>query len=162
LATLTIDCGASLLELPVRPPRPEDNALPPFGPAEEAQDTPAIFHPVESSYPRRITRDLLSGRMVVDFPRWTQRKELTDIGQTHSAEGMARYVVVDGDPLSARCETFYHVEIARPDATITHESRGALSCSATEFRVEMEVVLKEAGREVFRRAWDERIPRDMV
>lgn len=162
LATLTIDCGGSWLELPVRPPRPEDGALPPFGPAEEAPDTPTVFHPAETRFPRSITLDLLSGRMTVDFPRWTQRKELTDIGQTHTAEGMARYEIVDGDPLSARCETFYRVEIARPDATITHESRGDLTCDATHFRVRMEVVLHEDGREVFRNAWDERIPRDMV
>ncbi len=162
LATITVDCGGSALEAPVRPPRPEDDALPPFGPAEEAPDTPAVFHPAETRFPRRVSRDLLSGRMTVDFPRWTQRKELTDIGQTHSAEGMARYEITDGDPLSARCETFYRVEIARPDAAITHESRGDLTCDATHFRVRMEIVLRQDGREVFRNAWDERIPRDMV
>lgn len=162
LATLTIDGAGSALELPVRPPRPEDEALPPFGPPEEAPDTPFVLHPVESAHPRRVTRDLLSGRMVVDFPRWTACKEMTDIGQTHRTEGMARYEITDGDPLSARCETFYKVEIARPDATVIHESRGDLTCDATHFRVRMDVVLREDGQEVFRRAWDERIPRDMV
>jgi predicted acyl esterase len=162
LATLTVDCPASALVLPVRPPRAEDDALEPFGPAQEAQDTPVVWHPVERSHPRRVTRDLLSGRMVVDFPRWTARKEMPDIAQTHATEGFARYAITDGDPLSATCETGYRVEIARPDATIRHESRGRLTCDATHFRVEAEVVLSEDGREVFRRAWDERIPRDMV
>jgi putative CocE/NonD family hydrolase len=162
LATLTVDCAGSTLELPVRPPQSEDEALLPFGPPEEAPDTPAILHPVESSFPRRVTRDLLSGRMVVDFPRWTGRKELTDIGQTHTTEGLARYEIIDGDPLSARCETYYRIEIARPDATVVHESRGDLTCDATHFRVRMDVVLHEDGQEVFRRGWDERIPRDMV
>lgn len=100
--------------------------------------------------------------MVVDFPRWTYRKEMPDIGQVHASEGHARYVVTDGDPLSARCETCYRVEVARPDATFAHESHGTLSCDATHFRVEAEVVLLEDGQEVFRRAWDERIPRDMA
>jgi predicted acyl esterase len=162
LATLTVHCGTSALELPIRPRRPEDEALPPFGPPEEAPDTPAILHPVESRFPRRVTRDLMSGRMTVDFPRWTSHRDLTDIGQTHVAEGMARYEITDGDPLSARCETFYKVEIRRPDATVTHESRGDLTCDATHFRIRMDVVLHEDGQEVFRRAWDERILRDMV
>ena len=100
--------------------------------------------------------------MVVDFPRWTGRKEITDIGQTHTTEGLARYEIIDGDPLSARCETYYRIEIARPDATVVHESRGDLTCDATHFRVRMDVVLHEDGQEVFRRGWDERIPRDMV
>ncbi len=36
----------------------------------------------------------------------------------------------DGDPLSARCETTYSVEIERPDGVFGHESHGALSCDA--------------------------------
>jgi putative CocE/NonD family hydrolase len=162
LATLTVDCAASALVLPVRPPRPEDADLAPFGPPEQAPDTPALAHPVATRFPRRVTRDLLSGRMTVDFPRWTSHKELTDISQTHRSEGLARYVITEDDPLSATCETWYRVEIVRPDATITHESRGVLDCDATHFRIRMEVVLQEDGREVFRRDWDERIPRDLV
>ena len=45
LATLTIDTGATMLTLPVRPPRPEDATLRPFDPPESAPEAPMIDHP---------------------------------------------------------------------------------------------------------------------
>ena len=34
---------------------------------------PVTRDPVEQTHPRRVVRDLLSGRMTVDFPRWNRR-----------------------------------------------------------------------------------------
>src|SRR5690606_37716821 len=64
LATLTLEAGD--LTLPVRPPQPEDEALRPFDPPESAAQTPQTHHLVEGAALRRVTRDLLSGRMTVD------------------------------------------------------------------------------------------------
>jgi predicted acyl esterase len=162
LATLTVRCGASALVLPVRPPRPEDEALRPFDPPEMAEQTPVIHHPVPDPAVRRITRDLLSGEIAVDFPRWNYAMEMTDIGQTQISKGTCRHLITDGDPLSARTETDNRVEIRRPDTTIVHHSTGSLSCDATHFIVEMKLRVSENGTEVFARDWHERIPRDMV
>jgi putative CocE/NonD family hydrolase len=159
LVTLTVQCGESLLELPVRPPRPEDANLRAFDPPEAAQTTPHRYLPVEET-PRRITRDLFSGRMTVEFGRWTEAKEMPDIGQTYTSAGVVRHEITDGDPLSARTVTDYRVEVARSDTVIEHHSVGVLSCDATHFRVEMDLVIRERGEEVFRRRWDERIARD--
>jgi predicted acyl esterase len=159
LVTLTVHCGESWLELPVRPPRPEDAQLRAFDPPEAAETTPHRYLPVEE-HPRRITRDLLSGRMTVDFGRWTETKEMPDIGQTYAARGLVRHEITEGDPLSARTLTDYRVEVTRADTVIEHHSTGVLSCDATQFRVEMELVIREGGAEVFRRRWDERIARD--
>ena len=117
---------------------------------------------MEKSNQRRVTRDLLSGRMTVDFPRWTFRKEMTDIGAVSSSTAQARYEIVDGDPLSASMSTQYDVEIQRPDTTIFHRSVGRLSCTANHFIVETTVSVGENGQEIFRRSWNERIARDMV
>jgi len=160
LATLTIACGDSHLDLPVRPPRPEDDDLRAFDPPEEATQTPSEYLAAEKSHPRKVVRDLLSGEIVVDFPRWTFRKRLTDIDQTHASDGYARYRIVEGDPLSARIEAGYTVDIVRPDATIRHESRGVMTCDAQDFIIETELRLFENGEEVFSRDWLERIPRD--
>ena len=162
LATLTITCGESWLDLPVRPADPADADLRPFDPPESAPPAPATAHEVEEGHPRRVTRDLLSGLLTVDFPRWTSESEMHDIAQTHRSEGFVRHQVVDGDPLSASMTTEYKVEIRRPDATITHHSWGTMSCDATHFTIEMALVLGEDGRQVFERRWHERIPRDMV
>lgn len=114
-ATLTLDLGATALVLPVRPPRAEDAALRPFDPPESAAQTPAIHHPAPAGHPRRVERDLLSGAMTVDFPRWTYDTEMTDIGIRQRSTGHARYRIVEGDPLSAAMETAYRVDQIRAD-----------------------------------------------
>ncbi|MCB2135505.1 MAG: CocE/NonD family hydrolase [Rhodobacteraceae bacterium] len=162
LATLTLACGKCWLDLPVRPENPADADLRAFDPPVSAPPAPAIKHPVPEGHPRRVTRDLLSGRMAVDFPRWTYETEMTDIAQTHRCEGFVRHEVIDGDPLSASMSTEYKIEIRRPDAVITHHSWGSMACDATNFIIKMNIVLTEDGKEVFARHWHERIPRDMV
>ena len=111
---------------------------------------------------RKVTRDLLSGLMTVDFPRWTLKKEMPDIGQTHISEGLARYEIIDGDPLSAKIITDFRVELARNDTTITHHSHGTMTCDAKNFMIEMDLEILENGVSQFQRKWRERIKRDMV
>ncbi len=132
--------GDSWLELPVRPARPSDADLPAFGPSVSAPQTPCTYHPVEGA-PRRIIRDLLSGKMVVDFPRWTYSKTMPDIDQTQTSVGIVRYEITDGDPTSAAMSTDYQAETAFPNVTIRHHSTGRLSCTATHFRVQMTLEL---------------------
>ena len=87
---------------------------------------------------------------------------MPDIAQTHTTSGLSRYTIIDGDPLSARTDTEFNVEIRRKDATIIHRSTGSLTCDATHFIVDMKVRLLEDGEQVFERTWHERIRRDMV
>lgn len=164
-AMVTVHLGDSALELPVRPLRPEDAALRAFDPPEAAaadsqHELPP--NPAAAVIRRTVTRNLLSGESVVDFPRWIYATEMPAIGQTHRGTGIARYRITDGDPLSARCETRYTVQIERSDGVFTHESEGALSCDATHFIVNMRLRISENGAEVFARDWHERIPRDHI
>lgn len=160
LATLTLSCGESRLVLPVRPPRPEDEHLRTFDPPVSGAQTPVTDHPAPPGHPRRVTRDLLSGRMSVDFPRWTHAREIHAIGQTHRSAGHVRYTITDGDPLSAEVTTDYSVTIERPDAVIGHVSHGRMTCDAQDFIIEMTLEITEDGAVIFRRDWHERIPRD--
>lgn len=165
LAMLTVTLGDSVLVLPVRPPDPADADLRPFEAPEAAASDLEHALPPDPADPvirRSVTRDLLTGEMVVDFPRWTYATEMPTIGQTHRGTGLARYRITDGDPLSARCETRYTVRIERPDGIFTHESEGSLSCDATHFLVDMRLRITENGTEVFEREWHERIARDHV
>ncbi|MEZ5798065.1 MAG: CocE/NonD family hydrolase [Paracoccaceae bacterium] len=159
-ATLTIDTGATVLALPVRPPRPEDAGLRRFDPAEAAPQSPVIDHPCAPAAPRRITRDLLSGRITVDFPRWTYDHEYPDIGIRQASDGHARYEITEGDPLSARMSTHYHVTQTRADGVFTHDSTSSLTCDAGHFHLTAEIVISENGREIHRRHWQRAIPRD--
>lgn len=160
LATLTVDLGGTSLVLPVRPPRPEDAALRPFDPPELAPQCPLIDHPVMASHPRRVTRDLLSGRITVDFPRWCYDHEFPDIGIRQSSEGHARYSITEGDPLSAAMETAYRVDQTRADGVFSHESRSRMTCDERHFHFWAETVIRENGAEIARREWSEEIPRD--
>ena len=162
LATLTVQLGESWLELPVRPSRPEDANLPDFGPVEAAPQTPYTYHAVADAPQRRVTRDLLSGKMVVDFPRWTYSKTMPDIGQTQASVGLVRYEITDGDPVSAAMTTDYQLTTTFPEATIHHHSTGRLSCTATHFRVQQTLAVHDGDTLIFKREWDEEIARDMV
>ena len=160
LATLTLHLGDSALELPVRPPNPMDATLRAFDPAEGAASDAEHPLPLDDGPRRTVTRDLMTGEMVVDFPRWTYATHMPAIGQTHRGHALCRHIITDGDPLSATCETSYAVRIERPDGVFEHESHGTLTCDATHFRVQMTLRLSENGEQVFARDWDERIPRD--
>ncbi len=162
LATLSLRTGDSALTLPVRPPRSEDAALRPFDPPEAAPQTPQTYHPVSDGPARRIERDLLSGRMTVDFPRWVSSVEMPDIGHVQNSCGLARFEITDGDPLSATAITRYRVEIQRRDCTAVHESEGRMTCDATHFRVEMDLTIRENDTVIFTRHWDEKFARDHV
>jgi hypothetical protein len=164
LATLTISLGDSAMDLPVRPPDPADAGLRVFDPAECAAPDPVQDLPLPDGWPvrRSVRRDLLSGETVVDFARNTYATYYPTLDQTHRGTGFARYVITDGDPLSARCETHFKSVIERPDTTVRHQSAGSLTCDATHFRVRMHLRVFENEREVFARDWDERIARDHV
>ncbi|MCV2867076.1 CocE/NonD family hydrolase [Defluviimonas sp. WL0002] len=160
LATLTVTTGESRLALPVRPPDADDENLRRFDAPEMAAPTPAVDLAVKPAARRSIRRDLLSGEMIVDFPRWTYAQRMPDIGQTVTSDAITRFRIIDGDPLSATCETECNVEIARDDGRFGHHSTGRLTCDEQSFRVEVRLRVTENGATVFERNWDERIPRD--
>ena len=160
LATVTVALGESHMALPIRPADTKDEELRPFDPPVCAAPTPTVEHPIDAVAQRSVYRNLLTGQMTVDFPRYTYNTEMTDIGRTVIATGLSRYTITDGDPLSARCETEFAVRIVRPDGVFGHESKGSLTCDATHFIVEMELRISENGEQSFSRSWHERIPRD--
>lgn len=162
LATVTVEMGASTLILPVRPPDPADALLRAFDPPEQAAQCPVIWHETAPTHPRRVVRDLLTGQMVVDFPRWTYACEMVDISQTVTSSGHVRFLITDDDPLSAVCETEYAVTLARPDVVAGHWNRGRLWCDATHFHVEVDLRVTEDGVTVFENRWRERFARDHV
>ena len=162
LATLTVALGRSHLTLPVRPPRPEDASLRPFGPPESAPQTPAIWHKAAEKLPRRVTRDLLTGRMTVDFPRWTYALEMPDIATTTTSKGYARFEITDGDPLSAETTCEYHVTLNRPEVEAGHHSHTRMTCDASHFHLETALQVTENGTEIFQRTWTRSFPRDFI
>ncbi|WP_374372893.1 CocE/NonD family hydrolase [Tabrizicola sp.] len=162
LAMLTFDLDAAELVLPRRPLRAEDAALRAFDPPELAPQSPVIDHPGAPGHPRRVTRDLLSGKITVDFPRWCYDHEFPDIGIRQASEGHARYEITEGDPLSAAMETRYRVVQTREDGVFTHDSQSRMTCDEKAFHIWAETVIRENGTEIARQEWREEVPRDHV
>ena len=161
LATLTVTLGQSHLTLPIRAPRPEDATLRPFDPPEEAPQTPTIWHSSEK-LPRRVSRDLITGQMTVDFPRWTYICEMPDIATTTTSHGYARFHITDGDPLSAETICEYHVTLKRPEVKATHHSKTRMTCDANHFHLTTDLQVHENDIEIFTRHWQRSIPRDFI
>ena len=162
LATLTLYTDHSWLDLPVRPADPADAMLRPFGPPQSAPRTAQTEVATPSAHPRAVRHDLLSGQMTVDFPRWTYETRMPDIATTSRSAGYARHIITDGDPLSARTEVGYSVDLERSGTKASHVSRGVLTCDATHFRLQTDLTVLENDVRIFHRTWDERIARDMV
>ena len=160
--TLTLTNGATTLSLPVRPENPADAQLRPFDAPQSAANTPAVWHATPPAHPRRVVRDLMSGRMSVDFPRWTYECEMTDTATTVTSSGYARFEVALSDPLTAEttCETT--VTLKRPDMTAGHHSKTRMTCDATHFHLETEMQVTEDGTEIFRRSWQKSFRRDLI
>ena len=161
-ATLTFDLERCALSLPRRPARPEDANLRAFDPPESAPNTPAIYHPVPPKNPRKVVRHLLSGKMAVDFPRWTYDCEMTDINQRVTSDGFARFEITDGDPLSAATECGYTVTLARADVVAAHASGTKMTCDAKHFHLTTWLEVSENGVVIARRDWQQSFPRDNV
>jgi hypothetical protein len=156
----------STLELPVRAPGPEDDALPPF----EAALVPAgLSQATVGGGPggRAYRHDLADGSM-----SWTYR--YVDGGNVVLPNGWeseewntVRYDVREDDPLSAMVRVRIESVLRRGSQgrfrIVTH---GQMTCDATRFFVEDEVRVSEgedgAEREVFARRWFHEAPRDCV
>ena len=75
-------------------------------------------------------------------------------------DGMAiRTRIHPGDPLRARAAIEQRTELRRGDWSVAVETGVEISCTHEVFRVEARIAASAAGRTVFERRWDERVPR---
>ncbi|MDX6594044.1 MAG: uncharacterized protein QOJ13_3240 [Gaiellales bacterium] len=161
-ATLAVVTGAvSALELPVRPPRPDDDALRPF----EAPEAAALEHVTElfsAPHTRTVEHDVATGRQEVATElSYFDGCRLSD-GLEYRERARDTQVIVTGDPLSAetRCERVITIE--RDDFRIRVEARATMSSTDDAFMVTNEIDAYEGNVRVAARRWSRVIPRDLV
>jgi hypothetical protein len=153
-AVLTLHEGG--LELPVHaggaaeewaPPRP---FVPAGARAEEVAPPRAA---------RRIERDLLTGevRLVIEEASGVQR--LGDHRKEVSEETVETWGIHPDDPLSARATIGWVQRHAGDGWSIETEARVAMTSTAEAFGMTATLIARDGGVEVFRRDWDERVPR---
>ncbi len=156
--SLSIDPGASMLEVPVRPNL--DDTEPSFGPPEQAREgSTAVVRPESSE---RIEEVLPDGRR--------RLKLITDGGLArHDATGMETGKVIteiwdihEEDPLSARTETRWSYTVGRESWQTRTETWTEMTCDADSFHIRASLEAFEGEVRLIERRWAFSIPRDGV
>jgi uncharacterized protein len=165
--TLSVRTGPSFLELPVRPPRPEDDQLRPFDPPESA---PGTTHKKLRQMPMRrtIEIDLATTEMVYtlrsdggEFDGASlARIEEIDLNLGYTL--LKRYRILENDPLSAQTEFSQTAIMRRGDWAIRVECRTRLSATADTFQFAGELEAFEGDHLFKRHDWTLAIPRALL
>jgi hypothetical protein len=163
---LTLAGGACRLELPVRPPRAEDDELPAF---EAALVPPGLGAQTVGGGPgdRRYVRDLGEGSVSWTYHYVDGGNVILPNGWESEEWNTVTYEVREGDPLSAAVHVHVESVLRRGDqGCFRIVTLGQMSCDATTFFVEDEVRVTEGEdgdeRQVFARTWRHEAPRDFV
>lgn len=160
--TLTLHVGAGCaLTLPVRPMRPEDEAIA-FEEPEEPEPYPSTT--LRTDVGRRIVEhDLATGRIDLRFD-WDEGG-LVRLEQTNTEieyTSTALYSVRQGDPLSATVECEHGAALRRPGWDTHNRARATMTATETAFHVTSTLEAFESGRRVWARTWTHVFPRDLL
>ncbi len=159
--TLTVFTGASRLALPVRPPRPEDELVPPFASPECAAPLP--FETLRApAGARTLERDAGGHLRLVWKEDDLGRGRLARDGLEWEAVGTDTFTIVDGHPLSAAVRCEWTIALGRGDWQTRIETESTMSADAGAFRLTNAVDAYEGGVRVFAQTSSRAIPRDLV
>jgi uncharacterized protein len=116
---------------------------------------------VVSGRPSRweIARDEATGMAGIEAADWSAF-EFPDEGLRCEEGHVYSTGVLDDDPLSARVEGRTRFGLRRPGVDVVAEASGRLTCTESEFVVELDLEVTRDGRPFHSRSWRERIPRD--
>jgi putative CocE/NonD family hydrolase len=166
-AVLTLLCGASSLELPVRPPREADAALRAFQPPEQGPvEEPTALRPLQ--FVRELGRDLTSNETIYRLHSdagelgGASLVRIDAIGLEIGKRFEKQYRIGESDPLSARMEVHYTTSFRRDDWAVSVDVRTALSATRDAFQLKSSLEAHEGETRIFSRRWDLSIPRDLV
>jgi uncharacterized protein len=158
--TLTITTGgASGLRLPIRAPRPEDDALPAFGPPVTAP--PLAVTLLRPAAPlQTIAREPATGVTSYAMTRDFSGAQRLPNGLEYHDDDPVTLSIREGDPLSAavRCErTILQV---RDDWRVRIELRSEMTADADDYLISTAIDAYESDTRVHSRTFTARVPRD--
>ena len=166
-ATLTVYTESCHLELPVRPPDPDDAQLPVFEPPERAPNTDWQTLG-QSAFRRQAETDPASGDSVSEMRSGYDAQGQVVLGR-HPVVGIdggdgteIRTRIHPADPLRARAAMAQRTLLRRGKWSVSVETEVAISCRADVFRVEARLAACEGEKPVFERRWDEEVPREGI
>jgi hypothetical protein len=154
--------GVSRLELPVRPPRPEDATLAAFAPPESGPALPVDELPGPWRQGRILTRRIASGLSELQFFQDSPAVRLLESGTEIEELTEDCYSIVDGDPLSASVTCRWSIRIGRDGWRTRIESESVMSATAEDFLVTNRLEAFEDDARVFADVSQATIPRDLA
>lgn len=160
--TLSIFTGqASRLILPVRPPRAEDDRVPPF---ELPESSPPLKFEQVKSYARKraVQRDI--GRKTLDLTDVSDggRKKLLPDGLEFYSRSSEVFSIFETDPLSAAIRCEHTMGMQRGEWRIRIETVSTMSADAEAFYITNLIEAYEGNSRIFTRASDFKAPRHLV
>ncbi|HWO71067.1 MAG TPA: CocE/NonD family hydrolase [Actinomycetota bacterium] len=149
--TISVSREGSRLVLPVLQGPPPVTEAPTFGPGAPAPETRKATWRIEEDVLGR-TRSVVIGH---------DAEEETEDGTRVSSLGGGHITVSTVDPGQAVAQGRYRYEVAWPEATVRTEATGTLRSDVRTYRLELELVVLEDGREIARRRWEREVPRHL-
>ncbi|MFD2192278.1 CocE/NonD family hydrolase [Pistricoccus aurantiacus] len=159
---LTLCPGKSRLILPVRPPRPEEEAaLREFDKPEVAPPLPkTLLQPTQESW--RVIRDLANDQTTLEVINDEGRYRLDDIDLEIAARIVERYSYAYGNYDSVSGWTEWKRSFRRGDWEVRIVTRTLMTSDPENFRVRATLDAYEDSTRIFAKSWDESFPRDLV
>lgn len=153
--------GESFLELPVRPPRPEDAELPEFSHPENNQPRP---HRTTGAVQRtrRILEDTANRTIEIHDVSLNGRTHLLDTDLEVFSKNEDRFLIHEQEPLAARTVSTGRMGLKRDDWEITAETFSEMTADADHFHLTNVLDAYEGKVRVFTKTWHLKIPRFLV
>ncbi|HLY55705.1 MAG TPA: CocE/NonD family hydrolase, partial [Stellaceae bacterium] len=160
---LTLFAGHSELELPVRPPRPEDASLRPLGTPYVPPDSGQTQIGEAKPQSKDFSWDVATGTLTIVSERPLSARRINAVDTILSGAFKETSRITDDDPLSATLEYRQSHGYARDDDWDTRvETVVRIGATKETFLVRGELTAFDHGKQVFTRSWNEAIPRQFV
>ncbi|MCH4564842.1 CocE/NonD family hydrolase [Halomonas sp. EGI 63088] len=161
-ARITIRPSRCRLILPVRAPRPaEEAALPEFAEPEGAPPlAKTLLQPTQETW--QVIRDLANDRTTLEVVNDEGRYRLDDIDLEIAARVTERYQYAYGSYDSVSGWTEWQRSFKRGDWEVHTLTRTLMTSDADSFRIRATLDAWEGDTRIYARTWDETVPRDLV
>jgi hypothetical protein len=159
---LTVHLGESRLTLPVRPPRPaEDAAVTPFAEPEMGPPlarTQLVPGDEQWAVRRDLARDITHLEVMADEGTF----RLDDIDLTIAARVLERYSFRYADPTSVKGYCEWQRSFSRGAWRVRMVTRTLMTCDRARFYVTATLDAYEGDARVHAQSWNVSVPRDLV
>lgn len=144
---LTLESGKACLILPTRQASPLDASLAPFAPVETAPPVPSETLR-EGDDKRVVSFDVASGEQRIHLKGDGGVTRLSETGTVVSTISDDRFVIRDGDPLSARLKSHWQKRFRLGGHQIDGIATTRLKSDSENFHLSWQWTAREDGREV--------------